>query len=121
MIRLTELKLPLEHAADALPALIAHTLGITSTELGPFTVFKRSIDARKADLIQVYIVDLEIVAATLSTDVSSLPPEGAVSPWGGPAAKPAPTLTGPSVTSRSRSSVATPTTANGQRSRSHKA
>ncbi|MEI7762782.1 MAG: NAD(P)/FAD-dependent oxidoreductase [Comamonadaceae bacterium] len=92
MIRLTELKLPLEHAADALPALIAHTLGITSTELGPFTVFKRSIDARKADLIQVYIVDLEIVAATLSTDVSSLPPEGAVSPWGGPAAKPAPTL-----------------------------
>ena len=92
MIRLTELKLPLEHAADALPALIAHTLGITSTELGPFTVFKRSIDARKADLIQVYIVDLEIVAPTLGTDVSSLPPEGAVSPWGGPAAKPAPTL-----------------------------
>ena len=92
MIRLTELKLPLEHAADALPALIARTLGIASAELGSFTVFKRSIDARKADLIQVYIVDLEIVAATLSTDVSSLPPEGAVSPWGGPAAKPAPTL-----------------------------
>ncbi len=64
MIRLTELKLPLEHAADALPALIASTLGIPVTELGPFTVFKRSIDARKSDLIQVYIVDLEIVAPT---------------------------------------------------------
>ena len=90
MIRLTELKLPLEHAADALPALIARTLGIASAELGSFTVFKRSIDARKADLVQVYIVDLEI-APTLGTDVSSLPPEGAVSPWGGPAAKLAPT------------------------------
>ncbi len=76
MIRLTELKLPLEHAADALPALIARTLGIASAELGSFTVFKRSIDARKADLVQVYIVDLEI-APTLGTDVSSLPPEGA--------------------------------------------
>ena len=64
MIRLTELKLPLEHAADALPALIASTIGIPVTELGPFTVFKRSIDARKSDLIQVYIVDLEIVAPT---------------------------------------------------------
>jgi len=30
------------------------------------------------------------VAPTLGTDVSSLPPEGAVSPWGGPAAKRAP-------------------------------
>ncbi|MEI6734958.1 MAG: NAD(P)/FAD-dependent oxidoreductase [Comamonadaceae bacterium] len=62
MIRLTELKLPLEHAADALPALIAHTLGIDGTNLGPFTIFKRSIDARKADLVQVYIVDLELAA-----------------------------------------------------------
>ena len=35
MIRLTELKLPLEHAADALPALIASTIGIPVTELGP--------------------------------------------------------------------------------------
>jgi aminoglycoside/choline kinase family phosphotransferase len=32
------------------------------------------------------------VAPTLDTGVSSLPPEGAVSPWGGPAAKRAPTL-----------------------------
>ena len=32
------------------------------------------------------------MAPTLGTDVSSLPPEGAVSAWGGPAPKPAPTL-----------------------------
>src|SRR5665647_2055752 len=34
----------------------------------------------------------KLPAPTLGTDVSSLPPEGAVLPWGGPAAKPAPTL-----------------------------
>ncbi len=63
MIRLTELKLPLEHAADALPALIERTLGIASTDMVSCTIFKRSIDARKADLVQVYIVDLELTAA----------------------------------------------------------
>ena len=67
MIRLTELKLPLEHAADALPALIASTLGIRVADLGPVTVFKRSIDARKADLVQVCIVDLSLKAALEET------------------------------------------------------
>jgi uncharacterized FAD-dependent dehydrogenase len=60
MIRLTELKLPLQHAADALPELVARMLGLPITDLGSCTVFKRSIDARKAKLIQVYIVDLEV-------------------------------------------------------------
>ncbi len=60
MIRLTELKLPLGHADDALPALIARTLDIAPAELRSFTVFKRSIDARKAALMQVYIVDAEL-------------------------------------------------------------
>ena len=76
MIRLTELKLPLEHAADALPALIARTLGVDVTDLGPFTIFKRSIDARKADLVQVYILDLELAAtleATLLTKFAGNP------------------------------------------------
>jgi aminoglycoside/choline kinase family phosphotransferase len=42
---------------------------------------------------------VEDVAPTLSAGASSLPPEGAVSPWGGPAVKLAPTLsTGPSAT-----------------------
>ena len=51
MIRLTELKLPLEHAADALPALIAQTLGLTPEAISRFTIYKRSFDARKADLL----------------------------------------------------------------------
>ncbi len=60
MIRLTELKLPLNHAPDALPMLIARTLGVAVGEIASHTVFKRSIDARKASLVQVYIVDVEL-------------------------------------------------------------
>lgn len=60
MIRLSELKLPLEHAPEALPALIAQTLGIAPGDLLSHHVFKRSFDARKAELQQVYIVDVEV-------------------------------------------------------------
>jgi uncharacterized FAD-dependent dehydrogenase len=60
MIRLTELKLPLEHGPEALPALICKTLGIAPGELRHHTVYKRSFDARKAELLQVYIVDVEL-------------------------------------------------------------
>jgi len=63
MIRLTELKLPLEHTADALPALIAQTLGLAPEAITRFTIYKRSFDARKADLLQVYIVDVELAPA----------------------------------------------------------
>ena len=63
MLRLTELKLPLDHPADALPALICTTLGIAAQELIGHTVFKRSIDARKAALLQVYITDIEVTPA----------------------------------------------------------
>ena len=63
MLRLTELKLPLDHPADALPALICATLGIAAQELIGHTVFKRSIDARKAALLQVYITDIEVAPA----------------------------------------------------------
>lgn len=83
MIRLTELKLPLDHAEDALPALIARTLGIAAPDIAAVQVHKRSFDARKAELLQVYIVDVEL-APTLGTDVSSLPPEGALPARGGP-------------------------------------
>ena len=63
MLRLTELKLPLDPPAQALPELICRTLGIASDELIGHTVFKRSIDARKAALLQVYITDIEVAPA----------------------------------------------------------
>ena len=64
MIRLTELKLPLEHGPEALPALIARTLGLAPSELLEHHIYKRSFDARKADLLQVYIVDVEVAPDT---------------------------------------------------------
>ena len=64
MIRITELKLPLDHDEHALPALIVKTLGISNAELLNHTVYKRSYDARKQKLLLVYICDVE-VAPTL--------------------------------------------------------
>jgi uncharacterized FAD-dependent dehydrogenase len=63
MIRLTELKLPLDHAEDALPALAAHTLGVAAAALQTVHIHKRSFDARKADLLKVYIVDVTLADA----------------------------------------------------------
>jgi len=88
MIRLSELKLPLSalpvearraadapaetdedrklapHPIDALRQLAAHALGIDEAEICDLTVFKRSFDARKQNLLVVYIVDV-----TISDDV----------------------------------------------------
>ena len=67
MIRLTELKLPLDHAVDALPALIAGTLGIAPSQLASHTIYKRSYDARKQKLLLVYITDVVLTSAELET------------------------------------------------------
>lgn len=60
MIRITELQLPLDHSAEALPAAIVKRLKINATDLLGFTVFKRSYDARKknSEINFVYIIDL---------------------------------------------------------------
>jgi uncharacterized protein len=84
MIRLTELKLPLtalpvetrraadapseteadrapiSHPIAALRQLAATALGVTPDSIASLTVFKRSFDARKVDLLAVYIVDLTL-------------------------------------------------------------
>jgi len=84
MIRLSELKLPLSalpvearraadapaeteadrvpppHPEAALRQLAAQALGIQEAEIATLQVFKRSFDARKADLLAVYIVDLTL-------------------------------------------------------------
>ncbi|RZJ02645.1 MAG: FAD-dependent oxidoreductase, partial [Haliea sp.] len=64
MIRLTELKLPLDHAEDALPMLAARTLGLAGSDIASVHVHKRSFDARKADLLQVYIADITLADAS---------------------------------------------------------
>jgi len=60
MLRLSEIKLPLAHSDSALREALLHALNITPGDLASFTVFKRSFDARKAVIVQVYIVDVEI-------------------------------------------------------------
>ena len=86
MIRLSELKLPLSalpvverlavdadqptaaealdparvHPLPALHALAAQTLGVAPEALASVHVFKRSFDARKADLLAVFIIDVAL-------------------------------------------------------------
>ena len=89
MIRLSELKLPLTalpvearrasdapaeteedrklapHPIDALRQLAANALGISENDITSLTVFKRSFDARKQNLLVVYIVDISLSDAAL--------------------------------------------------------
>ncbi|RFO95906.1 FAD-dependent oxidoreductase [Rhodoferax lacus] len=84
MIRLTELKLPLSalpvdarrasdapseteadrapvpHPIEALKRLAAQALKVDASAIQSLQVFKRSFDARKADLVVVYIVDVAV-------------------------------------------------------------
>lgn len=61
MLRLTGLKLPLDHPAEAMPAAICERLGIEAAELIRHVVFRRGNDARRKNAIQlVYTVDVEL-------------------------------------------------------------
>ena len=61
MLRITELKLPLEHVEAALPAAILARLAIKAEDLLGFTVFRRGYDSRKkADIQLVYTLDVEL-------------------------------------------------------------
>ncbi|NDV14385.1 NAD(P)/FAD-dependent oxidoreductase [Crenobacter caeni] len=60
MLRLSEIKLPLDHADDALRAAIVAKLGVPDAELVSFTVYKRSFDARRKVMALTYIVDAEV-------------------------------------------------------------
>ncbi|MEM9162040.1 MAG: NAD(P)/FAD-dependent oxidoreductase [Cyanobacteria bacterium P01_F01_bin.4] len=60
MLRLTEIKLPLDHSESALQDALLKKLHISATQLTRYTIFKRSYDARKkGKIILVYIVDVE--------------------------------------------------------------
>lgn len=61
MIRLSELKLPLHHADEALPAAICKRLRITPRELIRFAVARRGHDARdRSRIALVYSVDVAV-------------------------------------------------------------
>ena len=63
MIRLSEIKLTLAEAEQPDATLLAATrrlLGVPAEHIARVEVFKRSFDARKADLLAVYIVDVTL-------------------------------------------------------------
>ncbi len=58
MIRITELRLPLDHPAEDLRPAVLARLGLRDAELKEITVFKRSFDARKkAAIVLIYTLD----------------------------------------------------------------
>ncbi len=61
MLRLTEIKLPLDHSEDDLKAAILVRLGIVADELIGYSIFRRGFDARKLSAIQfVYTLEVEV-------------------------------------------------------------
>ncbi len=67
MIRLTEIKLPVEkapsllHQEDEIRAAILKKLGIPASDLVRFEIFKRGVDARKSHaILYVYSIDVEV-------------------------------------------------------------
>ena len=81
MLRLTEIKLPLDHGPDALRDAIVARLSIAASELLSFTVFRRAHDARKRSAIfLIYTVDVQLRdeakvrnrARTIATDKSAM-------------------------------------------------
>ena len=60
MLRITEVKLPLDHPEDAIRSAILKRLGITAGELAGYTVFRRAVDARKPAIAFIYTLDVEV-------------------------------------------------------------
>jgi uncharacterized FAD-dependent dehydrogenase len=61
MLRLNEVKLPLNHTDDQLSAAILARLDIPAAELLGFTIFKRSYDARKKSaIVLIYSLDIDV-------------------------------------------------------------
>jgi uncharacterized FAD-dependent dehydrogenase len=61
MLRIQEIKLPLDHPEPALRQAILKRLSISDAALTAFTIFKRSYDARKKSAIQlIYMVDCDV-------------------------------------------------------------
>ena len=61
MLRITELRLPLNHDEAALRPAVVGRLGINDAALTAYTVFRRAYDARKKSAVQlIYTIDCEL-------------------------------------------------------------
>jgi uncharacterized FAD-dependent dehydrogenase len=60
MLRLTEVKLPLDHPEAAIRTAILKRLGIAADQLSGFSIFRRAVDARKPAIAFIYTLDVEV-------------------------------------------------------------
>ncbi len=60
MLRLSQIKIPLNHSEDDLVNAITNYLKIDKTQIINYTIFKRSYDARKSAMQLVYIIDINL-------------------------------------------------------------
>ena len=70
MIRLTEIKLPLNHAPEELTTAITTKLKISAEKMASFVMFKRGYDARNKRNIQlIYTLDITLTDSDLTNDL----------------------------------------------------
>src|SRR3954469_19181978 len=61
MLRLSDLKLPLDHTDDDLASIVRERLRIAPQDLRGYSVFRRAIDARKRSAISlIYTLDIDV-------------------------------------------------------------
>lgn len=61
MLRVTEIKLPLDHSPEALKAALVKKLAVNAADILDFSIYKRGVDARKANaILLVYSVDVHV-------------------------------------------------------------
>ncbi len=61
MLRVTEIKLPLDHAPEAIKVALVKKLAINAADLVDYSIYKRGIDARKANaILLVYSLDVTV-------------------------------------------------------------
>jgi uncharacterized FAD-dependent dehydrogenase len=61
VLRITELRLPLDHAEDAVRPAVVAFLGVADAALKAFIVFRRAYDARrKSAIVLIYTIDCDV-------------------------------------------------------------
>lgn len=61
MLRVTEIKLPLDHAPEAIKVALVKKLAINAADLVEYSIYKRGVDARKANaILLVYSLDVTV-------------------------------------------------------------
>lgn len=81
MLRLNEIKLPLNHDEEALPLAILEKLGIKAEQLITFNVHKRGYDARnKKNILLIYTLDVAVQEQAILLDAFSKDPHVRVTP-----------------------------------------